>query len=135
MILDHQNLFSNDQAITTSAASTNIIDLGNDDSKVQALNEKGEIEILIQVTTAFVGGTSIAVAVQADDDSAFGSAETLYTSAAIASADLVAGYKFKIRALPEINKQYIRLYYTVVGTFTAGNILAGLVLDRQTANV
>jgi hypothetical protein len=134
MIIDYQNLFSNDQAITVSAASTNVIDLGNDSARVKALNEKGEIEFLAQVTTAFDGGTSIAVAVQSDDDEAFGSPTTVVTSAAVATASLVAGYQFKIAVAANlINEQYARLYYTVVGTMSAGKVLSAIVLDRQTA--
>lgn len=131
MIADKQNIFSEDQAITVTAASTNVIDLGNDDAAIQALNEKGDAELLVQVTTAFAGGTSLAVKLQSDDDEAFGSATDLIDTGAIVTATLVQGYKFRL-ALPEINEQYLRLYYTVVGTMSAGKIFAGLVLDKQT---
>lgn len=125
---------SDDQAVTVSAASTNIIDLGNDSAKVQALNSKGDLEILAQVTTDFTGGTSIAVTLQTDDDVAFGSPTTVISSAAIAAASLVAGYQFKLGKLPRINEQYARLYYTVVGTMSAGAITSTLLVDRQTNN-
>jgi hypothetical protein len=133
MIIDYQNLFSNDQAVTVSAASTNVIDLGDDSARVKALNEKGEIEILCQVTTAFEGGTSLAVKVQTDNDEAFGSPTDVVASAAVGYATLVAGYQFKIAVAANlINEQYARLYYTVVGTMSAGKVLGALVLDRQT---
>ena len=137
MIVDKENLFSNDQDLgdsagTATVVSTNIIDLGNDDSKVQALNEKGG-QLLVQVTESFVGGTSVAVTLQSDDDEAFGSPTTVVSSAAIGASTLVAGYQFKL-ALPPINEQYLRLSYAVVGTFTAGMLTAGLVLDKQTSN-
>ena len=132
MILDYENKFSNDQAVTTSAASSNIIDLGADDAAIQELVERGG-EILAQVTTDFADGTSIAVSVQVDDDSAFGSATTLFTTSAIAVADLVAGYQFVLGAIPpHVSERYMRLYYTVVGVMTAGNIDAGILLDKQT---
>lgn len=135
MYLDKQNTLSDSQAVTVTAASTNIIDLGNDDAAVQPLNEKGDIDLLIQVVTAFTadGSATLVVAIQTDDDVGFGSPTTLYTSAAIAVADLVAGYKVPIPGLPEINEQYLRAYYTVAtGPMTAGAIYAGLTLDRQT---
>lgn len=136
MFLDKQNTFSDAQAVTASAASTNIIDLGNDDAYVQALNEKGEIEILCNVDTVFATGDSLKVSIQTDDDVAFGSPTTIHETAAVATASLVAGYNFKIKGLPPINEQYIRLYYTVAGSnFTTGKINAGLVLDRQTNGV
>jgi hypothetical protein len=133
MIADKENLFSEDQAITVTAGSTNVIDLGADSSRIQALNEKGDVEVLAQITTAMAGGTSLQVTLQSDNDVAFGSATDLLTSAAIATAALVAGYQFKIGKLPRINERYLRLYYTVVGTMSAGKVFAGLILDRQTA--
>lgn len=133
MILDYQNLFSSDQEVHATAASTNVIDLGADDDAVQDNNSKGDIEILVQVTETYVGGTSVAVALQTDTDSAFGTAVTLQSTAAIAVASLVAGYQFAIIRLPRAAvSRYIRLYYTVVGSPTAGMITAGLVLDVQT---
>lgn len=136
MILDKENLFSEDQDLGAAAdqaiVSTNIIDLGNDDAAVQALNEKGG-QLLVQVTEAFAGGTSVKVGLFSDDDVAFGSPTTVLETAAVATASLVAGYQFKL-ALPPINEQYLRLTYTVVGTMTAGMIVAGIVLDKQTNN-
>jgi len=134
MILDSTLLLSDDQAITVTANSTNIIDLGNDDALVQALNEKGgeHLKFFAQVTTAFAGGTSVALKLTTDDSSTFASETTIYESAAVATASLVAGYQFKLPALPPINEQYLRATYTVVGTHTAGNITAGLVMDVQT---
>ena len=134
MYLDKQNLFSEDQAITVTANSTNIIDLGNDESEVQALNEKGVLQVVAQVTAALESGTSVALTLTSDDDVAFGSETTIVSTPAIAAADLVAGYQFKLSTLPVINEQYLRLTYTVVGTFDAGTITAGLNLDRQTNN-
>lgn len=137
MILDKQNLFSEDQAITVTAVSTNVIDLGADNARNQLDNEKGDVEVFVQVTTAFSGGTSLKVTLQADDDEAFGSAVTILDSAAIVTASLVAGYQFKLGKLPRLgsaDKRYLRLNYTVVGTMSAGKVLAGLIRDRQTAN-
>jgi len=132
MILDKQNLLSDDQAVTVTAASENIIDLGNDAAEIQALNEKGKLEVLAQVTEAFTGATNMKVGIQTSDSSTFSSATTLLETAEIAEASLVAGYQFKFGGLPVINEQYLRLYYTVTGTHSAGTIVAGLVLDRQT---
>ena len=132
MILDKENLFSDDQAITVTADATNVIDLGNDDAKVQALNEKGDVKILCQVTTAFAGGTSIAAVVKSDDSSTMASATTLITTAAINTASLVAGYQFTVSGLPLINEQYLGMSFTVVGTMSAGAITAGIVRDLQT---
>lgn len=136
MILDKENLFSEDQAITVTAVSTNVIDLGADHARVQLNNEK-PADVFVQVTTAFASGTSVKATLQADDDEAFGSAVTVAETAAIATAALVAGYQFKLGRLPRLgtaDKRYLRMNYTVVGTFDAGKVVAGLVFDRQTAN-
>lgn len=132
MIFDKQGLFSEDQALTASAASSNVVDLGNDHAYVQALNEKGDVEVFCQVTEAMAGGTSLKVTLQSDDDVAFGSPTTVLESAVILTAELVAGYQFKLGKLPRINEQYVRLYFTIVGPMTGGKVFAGLNLDRQT---
>lgn len=134
MILDYENLLSNDQAITdTDGASTNYIDLGDNDASVPTPNDmKGKCQILCQVTEAFVGGDSLEVKVQTDDDSAFGSATTIASSGAIATASLVLGYQFYIDVPLETAEQYLRLYYDVTGTMSAGKITAGIVVDKQT---
>lgn len=132
MIIDKQNLFSEDQALTASAVSSNVIDLGNDHAYLQPLNEKGLIEVLAQVTLALTGGTSLQVVLQSDDDVAFGSPTVVLESAVVPAADLVAGYQFKLGKLPRINEQYLRLSYVIVGPFGAGTIFGALVLDRQT---
>jgi hypothetical protein len=137
MILDKENLFSEDQVIAgtidnTTGYGTNIIDLGNDDAAVQALNEKGG-ELLVQVTADFASGTSMQVVLQSDDDEAFGSPTTLVSSAAVVTASLKAGYQYRL-ALPEINEQYLRVSYVVAGTMTTGKVLAGIVVDKQTNN-
>ena len=127
MYLDAQNLFSNDQDITGDAASTNVIDLGGDFDI-----QPGEpIHVLIQVTTTFAGGTSLIVSLQSDGDEAFGSATTDLATADIAQASLVKGYQFEIVGLARHNEQYIRLYYDDTGAFTAGSIVAGLIIDNQ----
>ena len=126
MILDHENLFSNDQAITTTANSTNVIKRGTDDEK------DGTPEVLIQVTTTFAGGTSIKVGLYTDESEDMSGEELVMETKAIALASLVAGYKFKINRVPDNLKKYSRLTYTVVGTMSAGKITAGFVMDRQT---
>jgi hypothetical protein len=126
MFVDNQNLFSKDQAVTVTAASTNVIDLG-----IAYKGEGEPINILAQVTTAFAGGTSVAFKLQTDDNASFNSATDVQDLGAIATATLVQGYKAKFSALPSDLERYVRLYYTVVGTMSAGAIFAGLNLDED----
>lgn len=126
MYLDKQNLYSEDQAITATAVSTNVID-----HSVSEIGPGEPVEILAQVTEDFAGGTSVAVSLQTDDDEAFGTVETLVTTDAVPVASLTAGYQFRLSTLPVGVKTYSRLNYTVVGTPTAGAVTAGLALDRM----
>ncbi|HYZ93033.1 MAG TPA: hypothetical protein VFA34_11695 [Actinomycetota bacterium] len=140
MILSKQGNFSEAQAITTTAASTNIIDRGAPGTPLGAPTTvprdlgKSMIPILCQVVETFATLTSLQVTLQADDDSAFGSPTTVDITPAIAAATLVAGYKFPMLQLPPgITERYIRLNYTVAGSAaTAGKITAGLVAAVQT---
>lgn len=121
MILDEQALFSDEQAITTTAPSTNTIKTNGDISKGTP------VEVLVKVTTAFTGLTSLKVGVETSDAENFGTATTLVETPAILTADLVKGYEFPLKFLPKGIKKYLRLKYTVVGTATAGKITAGIV--------
>jgi hypothetical protein len=129
MILDKQMMFSEAQALTATAVSTNVVDFGATDSQVKAMHLKGVLEAHCQVVEAFTGGTSVAASIQLSTDEAFTSPETLLTTAAIPVASLILGYKFRFGKIPEVNKRYMRMNYTVVGTPTGGKVTACLALD------
>lgn len=127
MIFDKENLMSEDQALTTTAVSENVIDLG--------LTEMGEgepIEIIVQVTADLATGTSVQIDLETDDNASFSSAVVLQASGVIATASLKAGYRFTFSILPQDAERYIRLNYVIIGTFDAGTVTAGLALDRDT---
>lgn len=127
MILDTQALLSDDQLITTTADSTNIIELP------KRSYEGKPMRVLIQVTVAdFAGGTSIAFDLETDALAAFGSPADIANIAAITTANLTVGTKINIPFMPRSNEEFIRLEYTVVGTMTAGAITAGIIFDEQT---
>ncbi len=139
MILDNQTLLSNDQAITVTAASTNIIDLSPIASGlVLDIGPGNPIPILIQATAAFAaaGAATLTVSVQVDSDSTFGSPKTVATSAAIPVAGLVAGYQVNLDYIPRgTNERYLRLNYAVVtGPMTAGTIKAGVLFGGHQTN-
>lgn len=135
MIFSNELMFSDDQAITTTAASTNVIDLGaaqallgNSTAQAQDIGRGVPIPISIQVTESFAGGTNLQVQVQTDSTAAFSSATTVLESETVATASLVAGYQFHIIHLPPgLSEQFVRLNYTVSGTHTAGKVTAGIV--------
>lgn len=145
MIFDSTNLFSDAQAITASAASTNVIDFGATDTPQHAANAitrdigKGNvIELYAQVVEAFTaaGAGTLTIDLQTDTAEGFGSATTLWTSATIGKADLVAGYRLPIYFMPQGIQRYLRLNYTVgTGPMTAGKITAGLVFAADARDV
>lgn len=143
MIYSKQSLLSDAQAVTATAASTNVYDLGANGTPVgasAALNRdmgKGlQVKLDVRVVTTFATLTSLTVTLEQDDDVAFGTVTTVGGTQAIPVASLVAGYKFNLdRLLLGLTKRYFRLKYTVAGSnATAGAITAGVVLDgTQTA--
>jgi hypothetical protein len=130
MIFDSTNKFSSTQVVTTTAASTNAIDLG---VSLRDVGNGETVPVYIRVDADFATLTSLQVVVQTDDAENFGSAVTVVSSAAIGVADLLEGYQFAIIQLPlGLVGRYIRLNYVVVGTAaTTGSITAGVTAGNQ----
>lgn len=115
-MLDNTLVLSNEQAVTTTAPSTNIIKTGGGDVP-------NRLFLVVRVDTAFVGCTSVTPSVETDNASAFSSAETVAQLPTYPVASLTAGM-MAIVPLPLGLKDYVRMKYTVVGTATAGKISA-----------
>ena len=139
MIFDLTTMFSNAQAITADAASTDVLDLGVVGRVYGAAADltkdigKGNcIPILIQVVETFNTLTSLTIALQTDDADTFGSAKTVW-SAVVALADLKAGKVIVPEFIPRgTDERFMRLYYTVTGTApTLGKITAGVTMGNQ----
>ena len=129
MLLDMETLFSDGQAVTATAASTNVIHTAY--GKLKEISFGTPLPLLIQVVEDFEGLTSLKVAVQTSATEDFSSSATLAETAKIPVADLKAGYKFPINFMPKGNLGYTRLYYTAEGTGTAGKIDAGFVAGHD----
>lgn len=145
MIFDKTLQLSAAQAITATAVSTNVIDLraagraykhAADLKRDLGLGGKA-IPFLIQVVEAFTaaGGGTLTVSLECDDNEAFSSPKTVWTSSAIGKALLVPGYRFGTDYVPNgIDERFFRLNYTVAtGPMTAGKITAGIVAGIQTS--
>jgi len=127
MIIDSTNLFSDQQAITGTAVSTNVIDLG----VARQIGAGTAIPLLVQVNEDFGDLTSLTVAIQTDSGESFGAAKNL-TEQTIALADLVAGKQFDFKVIPTGIDRYIRINYTVTGTDpTTGKITAGVTMGNR----
>jgi len=121
MILDKELMMSQAQAVTATAASTNVIDLGARLGLDPGLSDDLWLQIRVDTAATASGSATVTFALQTDDDEAFGSATTLWTSTAIGKATLAAGYNVVRMRLPLGVERYVRVYYTVAtGPLTAG---------------
>lgn len=135
MILDAQNLFSDAQAVTAAAASTNSIDLG----AVRNIGVGEELYVAVTVDIALTDSGSdstVTVALEGDSTTTFtpDASQTLFTIPALAAA----GQKYYARINPDFasNYRYIQLKYTPNnGNLTTGSFTAALVknIDAFTA--
>lgn len=136
MIFDRTNLLSDAQAITATAASTNVIDLGPVAGGVVRDIGKGKsIPLLVQVVEAFAaaGAATLTVSLQVDSVENFASPKTVWSTPALALADLIPGKVIVPEYIPRgTDERYLRLNYTVAtGPMTAGKIVAGVTLGNQ----
>mgnify|MGYP001597728774 CR=1 FL=1 len=134
MYVDAQLLFSDAQAVTATAVSTNVVDL-------RAVRDMGlgePLYIVCIVDVAFTDGgsdTTIAVSLETDSDEAFGSATvqgTMTTFAALTAA----GATQMIFPIPPswMNERYARLRYTTAnGNLTTGSFTAFIAIGVQKA--
>jgi len=132
MILDAHTSFSNGQALTGSAASTDSIDF----SAIREIGVGEQLYILVNVPVA-AGGTTptLSVGLQVDDNSAFSSPATLFTSPVYAAAALTAGAQF-VYPLPVTGmERHARLNYTMTGTSPTITLDAHLVTGAQLARI
>lgn len=113
MLIDQELVFSDGQAITADAASTNVIDL------MAAGRAPGnDLGVFAQITETFTNLTSLEFQVQSCAAEGFGSNVKTHqkVSVTLASGKLAAGQKIDLGKLLEGTLQYVRIYYDVTGT-------------------
>jgi hypothetical protein len=140
-----------DAPTTGTQTSTNVIDLhlvglpvlaSGQGARDMGIGDDPAMKILVQITTAFATGTSLAVALQGTTDNGSGAPNaggwtTFYSSAAIAVASLTAGQRLLDMDMPRPPPgvpvpRFLRLQYTSSGSaFTAGSVEGTMVLDRH----
>lgn len=160
MILDSLLQFSNNQAITATANSTNIIDIGlglqpTANPNGNAIpspaqgggardlgigNSDAGLRMIVQVGTVFATLTSLTVALQGAVDDGTGAPaafSTYWTGPAVAVASLVAGARLFDMDVPRPPQgiavpRFLQLVYTVGGSnATTGTITAYVVGNRD----
>lgn len=127
MYIDKQLLMSSQQAVTVSAASTNV----PDQAKAGEAYEKPLwLEIGVTEAATAVGAATVNFVLQTATDEAFTSPVVLFDSGAIAKTALTLGAKPVQVRMPVGALQYLRVYYTVgTGPLTAGKFNAYLTPD------
>lgn len=143
MILSLNLTLSDKQAITATAISTNVIDLGEAGTPEGWTNpvsfDQGKgcaVPLNIQVMETFNNLTSLTVEAIVSATSAM-SSPTVLLSQTVPAAGLVKGARFNINVIPTGSDQrYFALRYTVTGTApTTGQISAAVTAGNQTAGV
>lgn len=128
MIIDKALQVSDDQAVTVTAASTDVIDFG------QATPNSGMADRLSMVVTVgeaatAAGAATVTFSVQDSTDN--GSFSDVVSSAAIGKAALPLGAQVVI-PMPVLHRRYVRLNYTVgTGPLTTGKFSAQVVAGIQ----
>lgn len=132
MILDAQNLFSDAQAVTAAAASTNSIDLGA--ARNIGAGEELYVGVIVDVALTDSGSDStVAVSLEGDSTTTFtpDASQALFTIPALAAA----GSKYFAKISPDFasNYRYIQLKYTPAGgDLTTGSFTAFIVKNPDT---
>ena len=129
MIHDAQNLFSDAQALTATAASTNLIDLGS----ARNIGVGQNLYVVTIVDTAFTDSGSdstCTVSLEGDSTTSFtpDGTQQLYVIPALAAA----GARYVGRINPDFagNYRYIQVKYTMAN----GNLTTGAVTTFLTLN-
>ena len=126
MITDKLLRVSEDQAVTTTAVSTNTVDLG----VARDVGEGTALYMNFALTEAFANGTSVTFEVITSASANLGSPTVIGSSAAIVTASLTLGKNIVVTLNPEIagkGQRYLGARYTVAGTMNAGKVTADIV--------
>ena len=129
MIFDAQNLYSDAQALTATAASENLIDHGI--ARDLGVGENLYIVLIVDVALTDSGSDStVTVTIETDALAAFGSATTTQTLFTIPATSAI-GAKFIARIQPDgINEAFSRLKYTMAnGNLSTGSVTAFIAKD------
>ena len=126
MITDSLLRVSEDQAVTSTAVSTNTVDLG----VARDVGEGTTLYMNFALTEAFANGTSITFEVITSASANLGTPTVIGSSAAIVTASLTLGKNIVVTLNPEIagkGQRYLGARYTVAGTMNAGKVTADIV--------
>lgn len=132
--IDPAHQFSASQAITATADSTNVIDLGS----TPTLRDMGIRPMILEVivTEAFNNLTTLGIALKSDSTTNLDTSETVHVDlGAVALASLTLGRRFQFTLPFGDYERYLGIEYVVTGTApTLGRVSAHLVPSVDRAN-
>src|SRR5437868_13073085 len=138
-----------DLPTTGTQVSSNLIDLGlsggipasaqGGGARDIGIGDDPAMKLLVLVTVAITGGTSLQVNLQGAPDNgsgAPGSFTTMLSSPVVAEASLILGARLLDDDMPrpvpgQPLPRFLQLQYISVGTHSAGSLQATMVLDRH----
>ena len=138
-----------DSPTTGTQNSSNILDLGvvsgiptsanGGGARDMGIGDDPSLKLQVQVTTNFLGGTSLGVILQGAPDNGAGSPgtwTTMYTGPVVLLASLLQNFRLADIDVPRVIPgqalpRFLRLQWVNVGTFTGGKVEGMIVLDRQ----
>jgi hypothetical protein len=134
MFLDGQQEYSDAQAVTASAASTNLIDHGTANVDIGTGHNVYLVVTCVTAMTDAASNSTVTVTLQTDTAAAFASATTALTLTAFA-AESAAGTRRVAKLDPgAVVERFTRCYYTVAGgNLTTGSFDAQLTLEAPDA--
>lgn len=139
MIIDSQLEFSNAQAVTATAISTNVYDQRVTANLLRDIGAGDDLYIAItcQEAALAAGAATVTFSLESDDNAGLSSATVHFATAAIGKAALVVGMNPIYIKLPVGSyERFLGVRYTVgTGPLTAGKFTAQLVTDIQNARI
>lgn len=133
MILDQFNTYSDAQALTATAVSTNVVDHGAD----RNLGIGEPLVAVIQVDVALDstdGNETYSAVFQTDSDEAFGTAVTVATFPTM-TRGAAAGTRYIVSIPPSTTmNRYSRISYTLGGTTPTATVTAYLLPQNMLQN-
>ena len=118
------------QAVTGTALSTNIIDLGT----ARDIGEGEGLFMVFTVVVGFAGTGTITMQVVTDTTDSFSSPTVIAATGAITATSLTAGSQYIVRIPPQVaslGERYLGAQYTCSASPTTGTFLTQIVLDIQ----
>lgn len=139
MIIDRHNRYSDEQVITGSAGSTDIVDLGTfttADGTVSSERRIGtgqNLYLVAIVDEAFTdpgSDSTVTITLESDSDAGFGGPTTVFTLGTFGALAAIGSRLVARLPVDALFEQFHRLFYTVAnGDLTTGKITAFLTHD------